>query len=227
MKTMYYQIIVIFFLISFNTNAGVIINDSATFEWGYDFEGPLEGYFTGELDYQTITFGENFIGQTVNDGGVFETLSELNASSLSLQTNSISSDNLGLFWAHGQKGIYGGNNNDAGTGSIAILLKNTADIFQFSLFDGDFGDFTINFYSDKADLIGSYTQTAIDSALYGYRVESGERIAGVTITNNDAGGMGISFVQEYQIEKVPEPHSALLFCLSLAMLLRVNTQKKS
>ncbi len=229
---------ILFVTASLNVNAGVIINDTATFEFGYDFEGPQdryltsaqdnEGYFIGELSYDTITFGESFKGQTISDDGIFESLSTLNASSLELQTNDIAKDNIAVVFTDnaGQAGVYGGNDNMPGTGSIAMLFNDTTDIFQFMLFDGNFGEFSINFYNDSAKLLGSFTQTASDYTLFGYKVESGDRIAGVTITNKDQGGMGIGFVYEEKIARISEPQTVILFFLSLLMIFQFTRKSR-
>lgn len=221
-------------------NASIIRDDNALDIWTgdgvHDFEGYPLGPHSGILNsgiYDTpgAQFGESFIGQNVNDVSGWDVLTGTPLGSLQLNNNLNSNENFGIFGINNnplsQNGIFGANNGVFGTGAISILLAYTTDVLTFVVTDTNGGDFTVDFFGENGEKLGTSVNNLNSSNMrVGFRATNGELIKGISITNNDLNGIGVWAIEYKNIPtKVSEPTALSLIILSLIILVFRRTAK--
>lgn len=149
-----------------------------------------------------VTFGKMFAGQVLGADAEFDTLSGTPSGPLSLVTGSAGRNlfsivNL-LLAGVGPTGVMG-------TGAFSVLFDQDQSQFGFDLTGGDGGDLTIQFFRRDGSLINTLTVLATPTTTYAFKNDDGiADIAGISITNNDTGGVAFSNFQ-ITITSAPEP----------------------
>ena len=138
---------------------------------------------------------ERFAGQTLSANGDFDVLSG-SPSPLTLQTGA-ANQNLNVF-VNGSSQVLTGLGpvgfpaaNAIGEGSFAVLFDFDQSEFGFDLVGGNGGTATVDFFGRDGTLIHTIVLTALSDQSYGFQREGGlNDIAGISIQNDDAGGIG-------------------------------------
>jgi len=138
---------------------------------------------------------ERFAGQTLSANGDFDVLSG-SPSPLTLQTGA-ANQNLNVF-VNGSSQVLTGLGpvgfpaaNAIGEGSFAVLFDFDQSEFGFDLVGGNAGTATVDFFGRDGTLIHTIVLTALSDQSYGFQREGGlNDIAGISIQNDDAGGIG-------------------------------------
>jgi hypothetical protein len=185
-----------------------------------------------------VGFAERFVGQTLNAVGDFDQLSGSPTGSLTLQVGA-ANHNINIFAGnYGNK--YGNvltglgtpgfpDFNAIGEGSFAMLFSTDQSEFGFSLIGGGGGSAYISFFQRDGSLIDTITVGGLSDTFYGFSRDGGTKdIAGISIWNNDGGGIGIDDIK-HDIGSsygVPEPASLFLLGLGLVGLAGVRRKLK-
>lgn len=184
------------------------------------------------------SFGESFAGQTVTQSGTFDVLTGSPTGPLTLVSGSSSVNVTAVDGGAGDVGntaIAGSgplgypDPNAVGEGSIAILFDFDQSEFGFDVVGGNGGTATAQFWARDGALLDEIIFN-LSSAIfqpYGFVTDDGlQSVAGVSIYNNDPGGIGFdNFIFDVagvpgtpgsdDPTPVPEPSTLVLLCLSL------------
>lgn len=187
-----------------------------------------------------VGFAESFTGQTVTYVGGFDQLSGTPSDSLSLQVG-LSGENTNIF-----AGTYGGEYGNVlnglgpvgypdfsaiGEGSFAMLFSTDQSEFGFQLVGGNGGNAYIDFFARDGSLIESLTVGNLADTFYGFSRDGGiQDIAGISIWNDDGGGIGIDDIihdvsSDYN-PVIPEPSTVLLLGSGLIGLAWYGRKRK-
>lgn len=176
-----------------------------------------------------VAFGERFQGQTLVPSGTFDTLTGAPTAGLTLLTGA-TDQNLNIFTFSTQVltglGPLGFPDFDAiGEGAIALRFGLPQSQFGFELVGGGGGTAEVNFYAIDGSLIDSINLTGLSDQAYAFlRDGNVADIAGITITNNDASGIGFDNLRYNTIggdplpTSTPEPASLVLLAAGLVAL---------
>jgi hypothetical protein len=158
-------------------------------------------------------FGERFVGQSLSANGVFDVLSGTAAGSLSVVAGA-ANQNLDMLLYNGSNVLTGlGNlgypNFDAvGEGSFAVLFDFDQSEFGFQLVGGNGGNAYVDFFARNGSLISAITLTGLAEGYYGFRRDGDvEDIAGISIHNNDSGGVGFDNLKHSKQGVAGDPNS--------------------
>jgi len=171
-----------------------------------------------------VGFAERFVGQTVTYSGNFDQLSGSPNAPLSLQVG-LAGENTNIY-AGNYGGEYGNiltglgpsgfpNSSAIGEGSFAMLFSTDQSEFGFELVGGNGGSAYIDFFARDGSLIDAIIVGSLANSFYGFSRDGGaEDIAGISIWNDDSGGIGIDDIKHdvgsnYN-PAVPEPTTMLL-----------------
>lgn len=168
-----------------------------------------------------VGLGEHFVGQTVGANGVYDTLSGTPTGPLTLVAGA-AGQNLNIF--NFSTNVLTGLGNVGypadsaiGEGAFSVLFSTDQSQFGFQLVGGDAGTANVSFFRQDGSLIQAITLTGLANAYYGFSRDGGvQDIRGISITNQDPGGIGFDNLKfdvasNLQIPSVPEPSSWLLF----------------
>ena len=169
-----------------------------------------------------VSFAERFVGQTNTPSGTFDVLSGSPDGSLALAVGA-PGQNLNVFDNAGSQvltglGPAGFPDFDAiGEGAIALLFTSDQSEFGFQLVGGELGSATLDFFRRDGSLIEQIVLNALADDLYGFsRVGGVNDIAGISIWNNDPGGIGLDNLRfDVPSGQVPEPGTLALLGLGL------------
>ncbi|MFQ5624993.1 MAG: hypothetical protein ACE5FS_16560, partial [Paracoccaceae bacterium] len=114
-----------------NANALIIADTGVSGSVVNDFEALSSGDVSGFITQTGATYGERFAGQTVNTGSGNDVLTGTPTNPLTLQSNSVLADNIGILTFGGSQIIYGGLSTP-GPGALSVLLDQATDIFGFN-----------------------------------------------------------------------------------------------
>jgi len=141
-------------------------------------------------------FAERFAGQTLTANGDFDVLSGSPSNPLALQTGA-ANQNLNVFDNSGSQVLTGlgtpgfPNNTAIGEGSFAVRFDFDQSEFGFDLVGGNAGTATVDFFARDGTLIASLVIPNLGDQSYGFQRLGGVNdIAGISIQNDDGGGIG-------------------------------------
>lgn len=171
-------------------------------------------------------FAERFTGQVLSTSGDFDVLSGTPTASLSLALG-LAGQNLNIFdnstnvlTGLGHLGFP--SFSAIGEGSFAVLFSTDQSEFGFQLVGGNAGTATVDFFRRDGTLIQEIVLTGLADAFYGFSREGGVKdIAGISIFNDDGGGIGFDNLKHDVVSTggpVPGPASVLLVGLGLLVL---------
>lgn len=179
-------------------------------------------------------FAERFAGQTRTTSGVFDVLSGAPSSGLALQVGA-PGQNLNIFTHNGSQvltglGPVGFPGFDAiGEGSFAVLFSTDQSEFGFDLVGGDGGTAFVNFYRRDGSLIDAISLGGLSDKSYAFARDGGLLdIAGISIHNDDGGGIGFDNLR-FNVKSnvnVPEPGALALAGMALAAAGVVSRRRK-
>ena len=148
-----------------------------------------------------VAFGEHFAGQTVSFNGDFDVVSGTPSSPLTLQAGQ-ANQNLSVYNSGNGNllagvGPLGFPSVDAvAEGAVAIFFAADQSQIGFDLHGGQGGSAAVVFFRRDGSLIGTVTLTNVTDSPYGFRRNLGVAdIAGVTIQNDDPGGVALDNVK--------------------------------
>jgi hypothetical protein len=208
-----------------SANAAIVIDNTVAGSVTNNFNALVSGNVAGLISQSGATYGERFSGQTLSTAGGFDALSGSPSGPLSLLSNAVLADNIGIL-AFGSQVIYGDLGGAIGEGALSILFGLTTSLLGFDIVGTDAGDFTVQFFGASGNLLGSITETSIGDGFFGFRATAGEQIAGVSITNTDPAGIGYDNVTFNQSAAVPEPGSLALLGLGLAGIVALRRRQR-
>jgi len=189
--------------------------------------------YDGILASGGASFAERFVGQSNTPVGVFDALSGTPSGPLALAIGA-AGENLNVFLNAGTNvltglGPLGFPDFDAvGEGSIAVLFANDQSEFGFQLVGGNQGTATIDFFRRDGSLIDRIVLAGLADSFYGFSRDGGlADIAGISIFNDDPGGIGFDNLKyDVATTQVPEP-SALVLLLSGGIALLFAARRRS
>lgn len=199
------------------------------------FDSTFESGFT--------LFGESFVGQTVSQSGNFDVLSGAPTDPLTLANGPANQNITAIDGGAGDIGntaIAGSgplgypDPNAVGEGSIAILFDYDQSEFGFDIVGADGGSATAQFWGRDGSLLDEiiFNLGVAIFTSFGFQTDDGSfSIAGVSIFNDDPGGIGFDNFRS-DVEgvpgtpddpggnpvSVPEPSSILLAMLGLIFI---------
>ncbi len=158
--------------------------------------------------------GERFAGQINTPGGDFDVLSGSPTGPLSLAVGA-AGQNLNVFDYNGSQVLTGlgpqgfPSFNAIGEGSFAVLFDFNQSQFGFDLVGGNGGDAFLNFFARDGSLISAITLSGLSTQSYAFSREGGVKdIAGISIYNNDLGGIGFDNLR-HDVPGVPGPGTSV------------------
>ncbi len=204
-----------FSVLATTAHAGVIIDNTFVGSTVNTFDPMAAGSVLGFIVQTGATYGESFAGQTLTQGPVFDTLTGTPNASLTLQSNAVAEDNIGILFFGSSNTLYGDLNSAVGEGAVSILFDSGIDGLGFNVVGVNQGTITVQFFDATGALLASIIQGTPVDAYYGFRATAGSVIAAVSITNTDPAGIAYDNVQ-FNAAAVPEPASLLLIGAGLA-----------
>lgn len=202
----------------------IVADNSITGSITNTFEGIGTGTRNSLVNQTGAQYGERFDGQFFFTGG-FDTLSGTPSGPLTLLPGA-AAQNLELV-----SEPFGGsitiagcsiancpNVNAIGEGALSVFLSSDTDVFGFDVAGSDGGVGRFQFFSRSGNILGDITIASLSDSFFGFRTTAGERIAGVSLTNMDLGGIGFDNVTFNQLSPVPIPAALPLFLSGLIAL---------
>ncbi len=175
-----------------------------------------------------VGFGERFAGQALSTSGNFDVLGNTTGGTLAVVAGS-ANHNLDVLDYNNSNvltglGPLGYPDPDAvGEGSFAALFSSDQSQFGFQLVGGNGGNAYVSFFRRDGSLISTVTVTDVTDSYYGFeRAGDVQDIAGISIYNDDPGGIGFDNLKHDVVStiptNVPEPQSVALLLAGLGLL---------
>jgi PEP-CTERM motif len=176
-----------------------------------------------------VGFGERFVGQSLSASGNFDVLGTTAGGPLATLAGT-ANHNLDILLFGGSNvltglGTLGYPSFDAvGEGSFAALFSTDQSQFGFQLVGGDGGSAHISFFRRDGTLIDTVIVGSLANAFYGFSRDGGVKdIAGISIWNDDAAGIGFDnlkhdVVSDVPMPGVPEPETYALMLAGLGVV---------
>lgn len=183
-----------------------------------------------------VAFAERFAGQTVANVGGFDQLGGAPAGALSLALGA-PNQNLNVFVNAGSQVLTGlgptgfPSFGAIGEGSFAALFTSDQSQFGFQLVGGDGGSAFLDFFRADGSLIQSIALAGLANTFYGFQRDGGiNDIRGISIWNNDAGGIGfdnLKFDVRSTGGTVPEPATWAMMIIGFGLIGGAMRRKKA
>jgi hypothetical protein len=193
-----------------------------------DFDDLTGGGAPG-TNYDAVVFshgvglGQNFLGQTVTASGDLDKLGSAPTGALTLVAGA-AGHNLNVFDYNGTNVLTGLGTlgypdfSAIGEGAFAVKFSSDQSEFGFQLVGGDGGSAFIDFFRADGSLISSVTVASLSNSYYGFSREGGIKdIRGISIWNNDGGGIGFDNLK-HDVVSVPEPEAYASLLAGLVVL---------
>ena len=107
-----------------------------------------------------------------------------------------------------------------GEGAFALTFSSDQSEFGFQLVGGNGGNAFIDFFLADGSLIDSLTVSGLADTFYGFSRDGGVKdIRGISIWNDDAGGIGFDNLKhdvESNVPTIPEPSTYAMMFAGLA-----------
>jgi len=163
-----------------------------------------------------VAFGERFQGQTLGSSGAFDVLTGLPSGGALVLLPGASNQNLDILLYNGTNALTGlgplgyPDFDAVGEGAISLLFSSDQSQFGFQLVGGNGGDANVSFFRADGSLIQTLVLGGLADSFYGFARDGGvQDIRGISITNNDAGGIGFDNLKHdvvsVVVSGVPEP----------------------
>jgi len=167
--------------------------------------------FDGVVEAKGATFAERFAGQALSFSGDFDVLAGTPSSPLTLQVGAAQQNLNILFWPPSASNVIDGlgpkgfpNNDAIGEGAIAVRFDADQSELGFDVVGANSGSATLNFFRRDGSLIGtvvlSLGASEGNQALAFRRAGAVKDIAGLSIHNDDGGGIGYD---NFRIDDAP------------------------
>ena len=185
-----------------------------------DLSIPYPGIIDTVLVRNGISFAERFAGQTVSsDVHWSDVLSGMPTAGLTLVAGA-PSQNLAQTFGNNHSRVIAGRNEleDNGEGAVAVLFSVNQFELGFSITGstGFVGNAFVSFYRRDGSLIDTVTLASLADGAFAFRGSPAvPDIAGITITNDDTGGIGFD---NFRYNAIPESSTAALLACGLAGL---------
>ena len=175
-----------------------------------------------------VGFGEHFAGQTVTPAGDFDVLGGSPTNPLSLVAGA-PGQNLNVFTFNGSNVLTGLGNtgfpnfNAIGEGAFELTFSSGQSQFGFQLVGGNGGNGHVDFFRTDGSLIDSITLSGLADSFYGFSRDGGVKdIAGISIWNDDGGGIGFDNLK-HDVKSdvqpgIPEPSTYALMLAGLGVV---------
>ena len=176
-----------------------------------------------------VGFGERFAGQSVTSVGDNDKLTGApTGGSLTLMPG-VAGQNLNVFFYTTSNvltglGIRAFPNGDAiGEGAFALTFSTGQSQFGFELVGGDGGTAYVDFFRADGSMIDSIALGGLSNTFYGFSRDGGlQDIAGISIWNDDGGGIGFDNlkhdVKSTVVPGIPEPSTYAFMLAGLGVL---------
>ncbi len=221
----------LFFFVFFSTaiSANVIINNAMVGNSLHDFATSTTGSYSGLLTLNGASYGEHFTGQTVTVVNDLDVITGIPDTQLNLVANLNAADNIGLVSYQGNNAIFGDVAGMVGEGALSVLFDIETDVLGFDIVGSNNGDFTVDFFANDGSLLNSITQSVTNS-FFGFSVQTGALISGISITNIDIGGIGFNNFTfngngNGNTTLVPEPLHIVWLAFGLLTLVSLGKKK--
>jgi hypothetical protein len=181
--------------------------------------------YNGAISSNGVGLGERFVGQTVASVGGFDQLGGAPAGALTLAFGA-ANQNLNVF-VNGSSQVLTGlgptgypDFGAIGEGAFSVLFSSDQSEFGFQLVGGNGGEAFLSFFRADGSLIDNVTLAGLADNFYGFSREGGlSDIRGISIWNNDGGGIGFDNLKHdvaSNVEPVPEPSTWAMLILGFA-----------
>lgn len=186
-----------------------------------------------------VGFAERFVGQTLTNSSNFDVLGGApTGGSLVLQLGA-ANQNLSVLVNAGTNVLTGlgplgyPSADSIGEGAFAALFSSDQSQFGFQLVGGDGGTAFVSFFRANGSLIQTIALSGLANTFYGFQRDGGVNdIRGISIYNNDAGGIGFDNLR-FDVPSVggavPEPATWAMMMLGFGAMgaaLRRRTKAK-
>lgn len=173
-----------------------------------DFEGQPTAIVDSDLVLPGASYSEKFDGQLLSLNGDFDTLSGQPTDPLTLVAGSVgqnlyTSSYEGSMTLAGCGSLNCPNFEGIGEGAVSVLLDYDTDEIGFDVVGSHSGTGTVQIFGRNGDTLATFIVNLADS-FFGFKTTAGERIAGISLTNFNGGGIGFDNFKFNQLPNIPQ-----------------------